>query len=189
MAPAYHSTMTATMTATTGSALRRAKTRPARDRAGAPPITSAVVIAVAGTKAGAHAMGDRGKLGGFSNVERAIGRKIGVDQVDDATGARAHHDDARGQEHRFGNRMRDEHHGLAGSLPEPQELLVQVVADDLVQRAEGLVHEQKRRIEGEGARDGDALLHAARELPREFTLESAEVDELEHTARALEPLR
>ena len=59
-----------------------------------------------------------------------------------------------------------EHHRLAGPAPEQEQLLVQMVAGDLVKRAEGLVHEQEIGLEAERAGDRDALLHAARKLPR-----------------------
>ena len=48
---------------------------------------------------------------------------------------------------------------------------VQPLARHLVERAERLVHQQERGREGERARDRDALLHAARELPRVVLLE------------------
>ena len=47
-----------------------------------------------------------------------------------------------------------------------QHLGVHAFAGHLVERAEGLVHEQQGRREGQGAGDGDALLHAARQLVR-----------------------
>ena len=64
-----------------------------------------------------------------------------------------------------------------------QELLVEVVADDLVERAERLVHEQQLGLDGERAGDRDALLHAAGKLPRELALEAGEVDQREIRAR------
>ncbi len=61
---------------------------------------------------------------------------------------------------------------LLRALPEPQQLLVQLVAGDLVERAERLVHQQELGLEAERARDRDALLHAARQLPGELALEA-----------------
>jgi hypothetical protein len=49
-----------------------------------------------------------------------------------------------------------------------------LVANDLVERAERLVHQQKLRVECEGAGDRGALLHAAGELPGVFSLEAPE---------------
>ena len=42
---------------------------------------------------------------------------------------------------------------------------VELVAGDFVQRAEGFVHQQQSGAQAQGAGDGDALLHAAGELP------------------------
>ncbi len=61
---------------------------------------------------------------------------------------------------------------LFGTVPELQQLLVEVVANDLVERAEGLVHQQKIGVEGERAGDRGALLHAARKLPGIFLARS-----------------
>ena len=65
------------------------------------------------------------------------------------------------------------------------KLLVQVVADDFVERAEGLVHQQEVGIEGERAGNGGALLHAAGKLPGEFLAEAGEVDERQRMVDAL----
>ena len=48
---------------------------------------------------------------------------------------------------------------LPVSRPQPQQLLVELVAHDLVERAERLVHQQQLRIEGQRAGDR----HPARE--------------------------
>jgi hypothetical protein len=74
---------------------------------------------------------------------------------------------------------------LAGPPPEGQELLVELVADDLVERAEGLVHEENVGIEGQRPGDRGALLHAARELPGILALEAVELDQLDHAADPL----
>ncbi len=75
--------------------------------------------------------------------------------------------------------MGDEADGLLRCGPELQQLFVEVVADDFVQRAEGLVHQQQIGIEGERTGNRGALLHAAGELPGEFLAEAGEVDEVE----------
>ena len=77
--------------------------------------------------------------------------------------------------------MGDEHHGFAGLVPQPQQLLVEMVAHDLVERAERLVHQQQRRIERQRAGDRGALLHAAGQLPGKFALEARKIDQLEIT--------
>ena len=49
---------------------------------------------------------------------------------------------------------------------DPPELAVELAARDRIERAEGLVHQQNRRIGGERPRDADALALAARQLFR-----------------------
>ena len=81
------------------------------------------------------------------------------------------------EEHRLGDRVGDEDHRLLGLRPELQQLLVQMVAHDLVERAERLVHQQQVGIEGERAGDRGALLHAAGQLPGKLLLEAREIDQ------------
>ena len=59
-----------------------------------------------------------------------------------------------------------EQDGLGEVLLEPQELVLEAVADDRVDRPERLVHEHDRRVRGEGPGDAHALALAARELVR-----------------------
>ncbi len=58
----------------------------------------------------------------------------------------------------------DEEDRLADLGLEAEELVLQALAVDRVDRAEGLVHQHHRRVRGERAGDADALLLAAREL-------------------------
>jgi hypothetical protein len=60
----------------------------------------------------------------------------------------------------------DEHYRLAQLALQPEELVLKLLADDRVDRAEGLVHQHHRRVGGQGAGDSDALLLAAGELAR-----------------------
>ena len=69
--------------------------------------------------------------------------------------------------------------------PELQQLGIEMVAHDLVERAERLVHQQQVGIEGQRAGDRGALLHAARQLPGIFALEAGEVDQLHDAGDAL----
>ena len=56
--------------------------------------------------------------------------------------------------------------GPDGAAGEPQELALHQLARLGVERGEGLVHQQELGLRGEGAGEGDALLHAAGELAR-----------------------
>ena len=76
--------------------------------------------------------------------------------------------------------MGDEADRLIGAVPELQELFVEMVADDFIERAEGLVHQEEIGVEGERPGDRSALLHAARELPGKLLLEPGELDHPEH---------
>ena len=58
----------------------------------------------------------------------------------------------------------DEQDRLGDRLLEAEELVLEPVADDRVDRPERLVHQHDRRVRGEGPRDTDALPLAAREL-------------------------
>ena len=69
-------------------------------------------------------------------------------------------------------------------LPDREQLEVQALPGHLVERAERLVHQQQRRLEGKRACDRDALLHAARELPRMVIAEDVQLDEVEHLLHA-----
>ena len=70
------------------------------------------------------------------------------------------------RKHRLVDAVGDEHDGLLLLVPDAQQLLLQQQLVLRVERRERLVHQQDFRIVGEGARDGDALLHAAGELVR-----------------------
>ena len=82
-----------------------------------------------------------------------------------------------GQVHGLGDRVGHEHHAGAGLGADPQQLGLHVLAGHLVQRAERLVHQQQRRVGGERPGDGDALLHAAGQLPRPVLGEVGQLDQ------------
>ena len=112
-----------------------------------------------------------------------------VDDLGDAPRARRHDDHALGEEHRLGDRVRDEHDRRARLRADADQLGLHALARHLVQRAEGLVHQQQRRPAREGAGDRDALLHPARELARAVLGEVGQPDELEQLERLRAPLR
>ena len=63
--------------------------------------------------------------------------------------------------------------------PQFQQLLVQLVAHDFIERPEGLIHQQQLRLNGKSPRNGNPLLHAARQLPGKFFLKAAEIDQFQ----------
>ena len=60
-----------------------------------------------------------------------------------------------------------------------QQFVLQLGADQRVERRERLVHQQDRRFGGKGAGKADALLHAAGELVGVFLRPLVEIDQLE----------
>jgi hypothetical protein len=78
----------------------------------------------------------------------------------------------------------DEDDRRAGPLPDPEQLDVHPLARHLVERPERLVHQEELGLDHERPGDRGALLHAARELPWVVAGEVAELDEVEHLARA-----
>ena len=77
--------------------------------------------------------------------------------------------------------MRDDDDGLAQVLLDAVKLGVQLGARQRIESAERLVHQQHRRIDGQRARDADALTLSARQLVRAARGELArrKADELE----------
>ena len=71
------------------------------------------------------------------------------------------HDDAIGQEHRFGDVMGDENHRRPPLLPDPGQFFLQRHAGLRIDAGERLVHQQDFGIVGQRAHHADALLHAA----------------------------
>ena len=115
--------------------------------------------------------------------------QVDRDDPGDPAGPRRHHDDARREEDRLGDRVRHEDDGRARLGPDPEQLEIEALARHLVERAERLVHQQERGRERERASNRDALLHPARELPRIVALEAGQLDELDHLGDPRVPLR
>ena len=79
----------------------------------------------------------------------------------------------------------DEEDGLADLRLQAQELVLQALAADRVDRPEGLVHQHHQRVRGERPGDPDALLLAAGELRRVALAElGVEPDQLQQLGRA-----
>ncbi len=72
---------------------------------------------------------------------------------------------------------------------DPLQLELHLLAQLHVERAERLVEEQRRRPVDERARERDALLLAARELPRAAALEALELDDAQDLVDALRGAR
>ena len=78
--------------------------------------------------------------------------------------------------------VRDHHDGLVELHVEPPEQLEHLVRALRVELAGRLVEQDERRVGDDGARDGDALLLAARELARVVVQPVGEPDDAERDA-------
>jgi len=114
--------------------------------------------------AGAHA----GMDGSFVILEFEEEGDADVVFIDNATGACRHDEDAVREQCGFLDVVCHEEHRLVLLLVNALQLHVESLARHGVECTEWLVHEQDRRVMQEGARDGDPLLHAARQLARIF---------------------
>ena len=75
--------------------------------------------------------------------------------------------------------MGDKSDGLLRFQPQLEQLLVQVIAHDLVQGPKRFVHQQQVGVKGQRAGDGSALLHATGQLPGIFLFEPFQIDHLQ----------
>ena len=75
-----------------------------------------------------------------------------------------HQADAMTQQERFAQVVGHEQDCLAQVGLNREELALDFRARDGVEHAKGLIHQQHRRVGGQGARDADALTRSAREL-------------------------
>src|ERR1700726_1441328 len=89
------------------------------------------------------------------------------DVVDDPTRARAHDQDAIGENHRLVDLMRDEDYGDAEFPPHIEQHALHHRACLRIEGTEWLVHQQYARIVGERPGNADALLHPAGQLAGE----------------------
>ena len=85
---------------------------------------------------------------------------------------RGQHQDAIAHRDGLLDRMRDEDHGPRHELVDAEELVLEDLPRESVERAKWLVHKEDVRFERERARKTRALLHAARELARVGALEA-----------------
>ena len=101
------------------------------------------------------------EYGWSGSREQRSGRLL----LDDAAGI--HHQDAVGEVEDRADVVADEEHREALLRLEPAHVLEDRVLHDDVEAGGRLVEEDELRVEGQGQREVDALLHAAGELVRE----------------------
>ena len=111
---------------------------------------------------------------------RGRGRSTG-DVGDDPARPRRQDDDPVGDEDRLGDAVGDHHDGRRRALPEPQELEVEPLAGQRVERAERLVEQEHLGLERERPGEGDPLARPAGQLggasPRDGRVEADELGE------------
>jgi hypothetical protein len=113
-------------------------------------------------------------------AEKFLRRSAG----NDAAALQQH--DAGSEEQSFTQIMRNKNDCFAQTVREGAEFALELGAGDGIECAEGLVHEENRRVGGEGAGDADALPLATREFAGAAAGEFAriEADKLEHFVNA-----
>ena len=119
------------------------------------------------------------------DLDRAWPRNAHVDALLDPSRPRSHDADAIGEQQRLLDVVRDEEHRLVVPLPDLEQQLLHQHARLRIEAAEGLVHQQHRRLHDEHTCDADALAHAARQFRRIAGLEPAQPDLLDDLRRAV----
>ncbi len=127
-----------------------------------------------------HRLAEARRAFGLLRIARSW--HVDPEVFDDAPRAIRHHQHAIGEEYGFGDAVRDEQHGLTLLLPDAQQLDVEMIAGERIERAERFVHQQHRRSEHQRLPDRGALLHAAGQFMRIALLETFEPQQLEHRA-------
>jgi hypothetical protein len=125
---------------------------------------------------------------GLPGVPRA--RDVHLEDLADPPGARRHQENSITQHDGLVHRMGYEHHGLGLALEDLQQLLLERLPGLGVQGAEGLVHQQHGRVDGQGPGQTRPLLHSARELEGVGVLEAGQADQADvavHHRRDLAP--
>ena len=122
-----------------------------------------------------------------SSGVRGYGKR-NVDHGADRARARRHHEHAGREEDRLQHGVRDEEPRELLGREEAHELLLQALAQQLVDGRERLVEEQQLGPGHERTSERRPHLHAARELVRQVVLEARQSDELQGVLRQRAPL-
>ncbi|MNT08705.1 hypothetical protein D3C72_1434550 [compost metagenome] len=120
-------------------------------------------------------MAEGGRFLGGARVARA--RQVDADVLDDAPRPLGHHEHAVREKDGLRDAVGDEDHRLAHLLPQAQQLDVELVARERVERAEGLVEQQHLGLRHEDLPQRRALAHAAREFVRVVAAELLQLED------------
>ena len=153
-----------------------AATRRGRGVAASSPSSSRIRRAVRETAASSIEASERGR------------GSVDGDDRGDPSGARSHHDHLVGDQDRLRDAVGHEHDRRGRALPQREELEVEPLARQRVERAERLVEQQHLRLERERPADGRTLLLTAGQLGGPCRRRGrVEPDQLEQLAKTLVP--
>ena len=130
---------------------------------------------------------DRDELGKLGRAPHFGDSRTSESDVDDRrkpSGVRREDADSVREVDRLGDIVRDEDYRLAGLFPDSEQVFVQLLAGELVERRKRLVHQKDVGVQRERPCDADSLLHAAAELRRMMVGEARKSDKLEHLQSA-----
>ena len=96
--------------------------------------------------------------------DRPRPREVDRDVGDDPAGARRQDDDTVGDQDRLGDAVGDHDDRRRGPIPQAEQLEVEPLAGQCIERAERLVEEQDRGLERQRPRERDALARPAGQL-------------------------
>ena len=91
-----------------------------------------------------------------------------------------HHQDAVGQEDRLRNRVRDQDHRFPDLLPEPQQLDIELISRQRIERGKRLVEQQHLRLPNERLSQRGPLAHPAGQLMRIRVAERFELQDRQY---------
>ena len=112
-----------------------------------------------------YPVGDLKKLVGLTDIQSPLPGEIARNVVDHLSGSWRHDHNPRREKYRFRNGMRHKNDRFACLSPEVQELLIEVISGDFVQRPKGLIHQQQLGFDaerpGDGRENGDLRARSA----------------------------
>src|ERR1700687_5516977 len=112
-------------------------------------------------------------------VPVAVMRHVDLDDLAYRTRTRRHHDNLVRQENRLANAVRDENNRPTLLLPDCQKFFLQRFACLRIERSEGFVHQEHRRIVCKRSCNGNALLHAPGKLAWVSIFATRKADEVQ----------
>src|SRR5690554_1260906 len=97
------------------------------------------LVGMAGPQSFPDAGSDFEELGRLANIKRPLTRERGLDDIGYPPRTRTHHHDLGRKINRLGNGVGDKADRLVGPVPQVEQLFVEMITHDLVQRPERLI--------------------------------------------------